>query len=248
MSRRRSLDETRELLLDTGVTMLIDSGVKVTLGAINLMDVCRAAGLTTAGSAYKIWDTQEDYRTALLRHLLREAVPTTEAIDLVTAALEAPDTDLPDITELIRSVAAVSAQGAIGDKSSPVYLALWLAAHHDPVLADELDTADRELIDAYAAMYDALLARYDREWRPPFTSRLLAVSLSALVEGLDLRSRAVPSLVNDPLMRATGGTDGTNGTNGTDQEWHLFACGVEALFHAFTRPCRAGESRVRERS
>lgn len=241
MSRRRSLDETRELLLDTGVTMLFDSGVKVTLGAINLMDVCRAAGLSTAGSAYKIWETQEDYRVALMRHLLREAVPTTEAIEMMTAVLETPDTDLPELTELIRGISAVSAQGTIADKSSPVYLALWLAAEHDPVLAAELYTADHELIDAFAAMYDALVARYDHEWVPPFDSHLLAVSLSALVEGLDLRSRATPSLVSDPLLRPTG-------PDGAAEEWHLFACGVEALIHTFTRPRCAEESHERQRS
>jgi hypothetical protein len=241
MSRRRSLDETRELLLDTGVSMLLESGVNVTLGAINLMDVCRAAGLTTAGSAYKIWETQEAYRTALMRHLLREAVPTTEAIDLLTATLEAPDSELPDLTESIRTVAAVSARGTTADKASSVHLALWLAAQHDPVLAEELDAADQRLIDASAAMFDALIARYGHEWVPPFTSRLLAVSLAALIEGLDLRARAVPALVSEPLVRPTGGSDGT------DQEWHLFACGVEALIHAFTRPRCAGESHVRER-
>ncbi len=237
MSRRRSLDETRELLLDTGVTMLLDSGVKVTLGAINLIDVCRAAGLTTAGSAYKIWATQEAYRVALLRHLLTEAVPTIEAIELLTAALEAPDTDLPDLTELIRGVSAVSADGVIGHKSTPVYLALWLAALHDPVLAEELYAADDELLSAYATMYDALVTRYDHEWVPPFDGRLLAVSLSALVEGLDVRSRATPSIVSDPLVRPTG-------PDGADQEWHLFACGVEAMIHAFTRPRRDDDDPV----
>ncbi|HET8930002.1 MAG TPA: hypothetical protein VFN21_05030 [Acidimicrobiales bacterium] len=241
MSRRRSLDETHDLLLDTGVRLLLDSGVNVTLGAISLMDVCRAAGLTTAGSAYKIWETQEDYRVALMRHLLREAVPGTEAIELLTAVLEAPDTDLPDLTELIRSVAAANATDSIANEASPVYLALWLAAQHDPVLADELYTADVELIDAYGAMYDALVTRYDHDWVPPFNGRLLAVSLSALVEGLDLRSRATPALVNEPLVRPTG-------PDGADEEWHLFACGVEALIHTFTRPRCAGESHERQRS
>lgn len=234
MSRRRSLDETRELLLDTGVEILIDSGVNVTLGAINLMDVCRAAGLTTAGSAYKIWATQEDYRVALMRHLLRTAVPGTEAIELMTATLEAPDVELPEFTELIRTVAAANARDNIANQAAPLYLALWLSALHDPVLADDLYTVDRELLDAYGAMYEALAVRYGLEWVPPFDGRLLAVSLSALIEGLDLRSRATPSLVGDPLVRPTG-------PDGTDQEWHLFACGVEALVGAFTRPRRDGD-------
>ena len=112
-----------------------------------------------------------------------------KAAELLTAALEAPDTDLPDLTELIRSVSAVSAEGIIGDKSSPVYLALWLAALHDPVLAEELYTADDELLDAYATMYEALVKRYDHEWVAPFDGRLLAVTLSALVEGLGLDPR-----------------------------------------------------------
>lgn len=233
MRRRRNLDETRELLLDTGVRLLLDSGVNVTLGAINLIDVCRAAGLTTAGSGYKIWETQEMFRIELLRHLLFVAVPGAESIEMLTEAVEAPETDLPELTELIRTVAGASADDVIGGSASPVYLALWLAAVHDPELAGNLWTADQALIDAYAELYEAILARFDLEWRPPFDARLLAVSLSSLAEGMDIHSRANPELISVPLARPTG-------PDGAPQDWHLFACGAEALIRAFTRP-RGGD-------
>ena len=233
MAPRRSLTETRSLLLDTGAKMLVDTGVQVTVGHINMIDVCREAGLKTAGSGYKIWATQEDFRVDLLRYLLDRTIVGTETVDLLTDAL-ADAGDLPPLDELIRSAGASNAESNISNDSYSVYIALWLAAEFDAELREGLRSSDSDWLDAFANLYDTMLQRYGREWVPPFDAKLLAVSLSALVEGLTIRARFNPKLVPADLLRPTG-------ADGADEPWHLFACGAQALIEAFSRPIQRAQ-------
>lgn len=228
MPPRRSLSETRTLLLDAGAKMLVDTGFQVTVGHINLIDVCREAGLKTAGSGYKIWPSQGDFRVDLLRHLLDSIIVGTDIVDRLTQTVAGGD-ELPGLQELIRTIGATNAESNIDNDSYTVYVALWLAAEFDDQLRSGLRGSDTDLLDAFANLYDALLERYGREWVPPFNATLLSVSLSALVEGLAIRARFEPGVVPNDLMRPTG-------PDGAEEPWHLFACGAEALIEAFSRP------------
>lgn len=234
MTPRRSLSETRTLLLDTGTKMLVETGIQVTVGHINLIDVCREAGLKTAGSGYKIWPSQEDFRVDLLRHLLDSTIVGTDTVDLLTDAVSSSN-DLPALGELIRTAGASNAESNIGNESYVVYIALWLAAEFDNELRDGLRGSDSEWLSAFAHLYETVLARYEREWTPPFTAKHLAVSLSALVEGLAIRARYDPSLVPNQLLRPTG-------PDGADEPWHLFACGAQALIEGFSRPIGSSDA------
>ena len=228
MPPRRSLSETRTLLLDTGAKMLLETGIQVTVGRLTLIDVCREAGLKTAGSGYKIWPSQEDFRVDLLRHLLDSTIAGIEIIDLLTETV-ATDEELPDATELIRTAGADNAIANIGNAAYFAYIALWLAAEFDDELRVGLRSSDTAWLDSMARLYEAVLVRYGREWIPPFTAKHLSVSLSALVEGLAIRARYDPALVPEDLSRPTG-------PDGAEQPWHLFACGAQALIEGFSRP------------
>lgn len=240
MTPRRSLTETRSLLLDTGAKMLVETGVQVTVGHINMIDVCREAGLKTAGSGYKIWATQEEFRVDLLRHLLDGTIVGTDTVDLVTDALASAD-EVPPLIELIRTAGAANAESNISNDSYVVYIALWLAAEFDHELRDGLQSSDSDWLDAFANLYETVLERYGRDWTPPFDAKMLAVSLSALVEGLAIRARFDPKLVPNDLMRPTG-------PDGAEEPWHLFACGAQALIEAFTRPADRSDGRPDDQS
>lgn len=240
MPTRRSLSETRDLLLDIGARMLVDDGIRVTIGHISLIDVCREAGLKTAGSGYKIWPNQEDFRVDLLRHLL-------ETPDLRTDTLEhlgddiVREADHASFVEVVRSVSAASARANIENEGYVVYISLWLASRFDDDLLGRLRASDTDLLHDYAAIYDATVRYFGREWIPPFNADLLAVALSALVEGLSIRARSTPELVPTDLPRPTG-------PGGSEQPWHLFSCGALALFEAFTRPIDAARDHGADQS
>lgn len=226
---RRSIDETRTLLIETAAAM-VRNETPVTLGRIDLIDVCRRAGLTSAGSAYKIWSTQEDFRVDLLRHVFGVVVPGRDAIDLVTAAVAADRAALPSLPELIRT-ATESTGGSedVGARHFSIYIAQWLAAGDDPVLAAELHASDVELLDAYAELYDQVAHAYDRAWVPPYGPRLFATMVAALTDGLTVRASSQTEIVSRRLVRR-------NAADGRDAPWSLLACGVLALVETFTRP------------
>lgn len=230
MSRRRTLNETKELLLATGADMLAGDTPKVTVGRLDLTEVSRHAGFTTAGSAYKIWETQEDYRIEVLRHVLRAIPADRSPIDaLRSIVVDDPDA-LPTFTELIRNITITGSSAWAADITLyTVYLALWTASPGDPELAGELHDADVEIIGAYAELYAAVMDAYDLEFIPPYDASMFATTVSAISEGFTVREGATPHVFAAALERPTG-------EDGAVQEWSLFGCAVQAIITAFVRP------------
>ncbi len=228
MAGRRSLDETRDLLLDVGVQLLIETGVEVNANRISLIDVCREAGLKTAGSAYKIWPNQEQFRIELMRRLLEAVTVRADTVDSLTESIS-DAAQLPAPSELLRTIASGNARTNTESGDFELYVGVWLAAINDPELARALTESDMDIADSYARLYDSVVDAYDLEWVPPFDANLFAITVGALSEGLSICSRHRPERVPTDLMRPTG-------PNGEDQPWHLYACGVQAIVEAFTRP------------
>jgi len=77
--------------------------------------------------------------------------------------------------------------------------------------------------DAYAALAATLGMRP----RSPLTVRQFTVAVGALAEGCSLRQRLDPNM--DGIRRPTG-------PDGEDQEWSVFAIGLEALQRLFFEP------------
>ncbi len=229
MTKRRTLAQTRELLLETGARMVRESGAAITIGKFNLVDVCQQAGMTSAGSAYKIWDTQESFRLALLEYVLESTFHSDSAADDVAAILDQRDASPASLQEVIRVVASHNYQENAQSSVVTKQVALWIAAEHASDLREKLIEHEQRSLQAFTDLYDATITGFGREWVPPFTPEQLAVALSALVQGLALRCHASPDLVPATVLRPTGPDDAM-------QEWDLFACGAEALINAFTRP------------
>lgn len=228
MAARRTLDETRQLLLDAGLEMLRADGAAISIAGFSLIDVCRHAGLKTSGSAYKIWPNQNDFRIALLRHVLDRSSTDQPTTDMIVETFDAA-TGLPPLVEIIRSVAAFNASFYIGDADYHLFIAVWIAAATDPVLAEQVRGSDTETLDGFARLYEFVADIYGLEWVPPFSPQLMATTFAGLIEGLAIRERYAPESVPTDLMRPTG-------PDGEMQPWHLFACGVEAITEKFLRP------------
>ncbi len=203
MAKRRSLEETRKLLLDTGVDLIVESGVTVTLDQVHLMDVSRAAGLKTAGSAYKIWSSQDAFRADLLHHLADATFSDQTVLEEIAALIRDAD-EVPPLGELIRTFARQSAETLGANQNLGLWLALYSASVHDPVVARGIHDSDHELFTSYAAIYAAVAERYDLEFVPPFDATTLATSIGALAEGFAIRDHVTPELVPDDMPRPTG--------------------------------------------
>lgn len=229
---RRTIDETRELLLDTAATMLTESGGTVTIGKVDLLEVCRRAGLTTAGSAYKIWETQDDFRTELLRFVLDGYAASEQATDSVADAIRASASSLPPLPELIRSSVDVPEDVRKQERQSYVMLAaMLLASEDDPELAGQLHDADSETLSGYRTIYEAAAEAYGLAYVDPVDSTLFMTLVSAVTEGLAIRSVGQPDIVD----RLLPGPDGDE----TDPHWSLQARAIVAFIDAFTQPVGA---------
>lgn len=207
--------------------MLRESGVRLALKEVGLIDVCRRAGFKSAGSGYKIWATQDDFHADLLRHA---AEPSSEAgVIAVSDLIDALGGGSGGFAELVRLVATAQITDISDRPDYEVYLALWLERRADPEIARLVEEADQALLGGFADVYAAAAATYDREFVPPFNPEMLAVAISALSEGMTIRLGITPDLVPPPFLWAPDAAD-------PPAEWHLFATSVWALVDMMTRP------------
>lgn len=228
MVARRSLDETRTLILDAGMELLSEAGYSLQGTDVLLIDACRRAGLSTAGSGYKIWPTQRDFRVDLMRHVLYVANTTLLNTDRMVEAIGRAGED-PSLSTLIRVAATDNAEATIG---APEYFrnhAVWLAAKSDAELRERFVEAQRVQLGMLAELYEGLLAIYDREMVPPFTVDIMTLAIASEVDGLASWCSYVDDVGVGDIVRPTG-------PDGGDEQWHLLGCVVEAIVEAFTRP------------
>lgn len=225
---RRTIEETRELLLDTATAMLTESGGTVTIGKVDLVEVCRRAGLTTAGSAYKIWETQEDFRAELLRFILYDFAASDQATGGIADAIRASPSSLPPLPELIRS--SVDVPDDVRDRERQSYVtlaAMLLASQSDAELAAQLHDADADVLSGYRKIYEATADAYGFEFVDPVDSTLFMTLVAAVTEGLAVRAVSRADIV-DRLLPGPDADD-------TESNWTLLARAIMAFNAAFTR-------------
>lgn len=221
---RRTVENTRQLLLDVGVRLLFERGANGGVTHIKLSEVAAASDLTT-GAAYRCWDNQDafhsDLATAAVRW--RDAEPIAATVARITKLVE---TRAP-LDEVIRVAAEENLFSYPEDTAFLTTIALRACGPTDEGLAaagrDRLATA----IDSSATMYAALLQIYGLRPRAPFTVVHLALTLAALSEGFSLQAMSGsphPRIERDDLPPDV------------DPDWTLFAVGVEAVVAHYTEP------------
>jgi AcrR family transcriptional regulator len=105
---RRTGDETRRLLIETGIALLHERGATAGVSHIRLQDVLKRAGLTT-GAAYRLWPDQEHFHRelAVAATRWRDDVPITRTIAAIQDLVE---TRAP-LFEVIRAATAAHVDG-----------------------------------------------------------------------------------------------------------------------------------------
>ncbi len=186
---RRSANETRQLLLDTGVEMLFEMGISSPVGHVRLQNVLRRAGLTT-GAAYRIWSGQEDFQRDLAEQAMlrrpddRAPIASTEAA--IRGVLEAG----APIEEVVRVATnafigsyAVGTGGGLSSDHFQTVLALRAAALGSERLRRAGLERHNQSIDSFMKLYATLARMYGLRIRRRYRLHDFAGVVAALGEG-----------------------------------------------------------------
>jgi hypothetical protein len=250
VAERRKAKQTREelraTLLEAGREILFEEGLET--GSANLtfkrvferVEDKTGLRVTNASVIRRVWDNQADYQADVLVTIAHdEGRPEADsAVQAVAAVLDGVDLSTPESrTRALQEVCRVGGAASSNAIANSASLSLWIsvvAIATSTALPDErrrIQAALQEGYDAvskfweetYAALADLLRVRI----RPPWTMQHFVMAVTALSEGCSLRDR-----VSGNIERITRPT----GPNGEDQEWTLFASGLEALVRQFFEP------------
>lgn len=222
---------TRAALLEAGVALLHERGVRSGVAHVSAADVTRRAGYATS-TLYRYWATQDEFHRDLAaaalefrdRHALADTIRTVR--ELITA--RAP------LAEVLR----VGGNDNVDrDRESEVVwytsLALRASAGTDPEVRRAADARVTEGLGLHRDLYGALLELYGREMRPPYTLDHLTVTIGALADGFAMQAMSTaahPRLERDDCDDAVG------------RDWTLLSCVLEMVTEKMTRPLRDAES------
>ena len=221
---RRTIEQTRRVLLDAGLRCLQQRGVSIGLMHIKLSDVASEAGLTT-GAAYKCWENQESFHydlgVAAMGWRKRQSIATS-----VEAIRGLVDHQAP-WQEVIRVGCQAYLDSCISDPSFVTSIALRSSAGCHSALTDAARDRLTSAVTAFADLYAAMFAVYRRRLRDPYTMDEFALTIAALAEGYVLQ---VLSGVDHPRVSRA------QRIAGVGADWSLFAVAMEAIVESFTEP------------
>jgi AcrR family transcriptional regulator len=218
--------ETRAALLEAGAALLREEPVGSVLSQLTARSVATRAGRTT-GAFFHQWRSQEAYQRDLLAYVLdpERIASVAEAQDAILGGLRTAT----DPVQVLEDTARDNFQSMQADPYIPLWHALWAKHGSDPYVHDLLRQHIRSVTASVEALLDALLTASGRRPRPPFTLDALAVAITAVAQGLELRVAIEPERV--PMSPLKGASERV-----ADGEWDLYATTVRTIFEAFTEP------------
>jgi len=215
--------ETRAALLEAGAGLLREVPVGAVLSQVTARAVAERAGRTT-GAFFHHWRSQEAYQQDLLAYILDPAriESTAEAVNAIRGGLASG----ADPVGVLGAAARGNFASVRVDPYVPLWNALWSRHGSDAYVHDLLRGNFRSVTGQVAPVLEAVLEAARRRMRPPHTVDTLAVTITALVQGLALRAAIEPECV--PVQPP--------GQDEDDGSWDLFATTVTTLFEAVTEP------------
>jgi AcrR family transcriptional regulator len=199
---------TAATLVEAGVGLLRERGEEALRRLLTAQDVARRAGVHRQ-TFYRHWPDPDAF-VAAVADAAFAPIDSAAAVEPLLQTLR--DEGITGAQELVRRASTLDYRAVLADKTlGPQMLHLGIAA---PVLqgsgGGERALARRlvePLADAYGRMtsflvpyYEQIAASWGRHFGASFSSQDFAVSLTALVEGLALRTLVQPDVVREDLF------------------------------------------------
>jgi AcrR family transcriptional regulator len=158
---------------------------------VKVAEVAERAGVTK-GAVYHVWPSQEEYRKDLLQRLLDQThqAGIRELHDL----LSDPELDLGRPRELLLRYAEFVFEALKDDPAFFARFSFFIYAAN-PQVAQLLADGDDSVVSDFAPLVDSYLQLVGRRVRSPFTTELMLIAINSLFQGLCLRYRTSPELV-----------------------------------------------------
>ena len=239
---RRRREELRTTLIDEGREILFAEGLEA--GSSNLtfkrvferVEAKTGKRITNASVIKRIWENQADFQADVLVTIARDEARRAQGSgQRATAMLGALDLTTPESrTRALREVCRVEGNASSTAIDQSNTWPLWIS-----VIAMSIATAkpDRQarikaaLADGYLSVtrfwsenFIVLIDVLGFRMRHPWSMDQFTMAAIAYAEGCALRQRTSDHI--EMMTRPTG-------SNGEDQEWSLFAIGLEALAYQF---------------
>lgn len=225
--RRRTADETRDILLQAGISLVLDSLASDEasdggpLAHIRVQDVVREASRNqetplTTGAVYNLWPTQSSFQVDLMFHILKEGIyPAAEPVLRLAGELFAQRLPFEAVGNRL------SDEGFRIDIESPVAraAAAFSALAGVPAIREALRAAHDTLLESNRVLYSQLLTYSGLRIRRPYTLDQLITVLGALTGGLASKYFIVPEQFEVPEGSAS-----------------IVAVASEGAFRAFCEP------------
>ncbi len=246
---RQSREALRDLLLRTGRAVLIEEGLGIRTDTLTFKRVFERVEsdtglrLSNASIIRRVWDNQADYQADVLASIAASAglgefektmealVPLLKGFDLST-----PEGRGRSLRQVCRIAGGVEVLRLLQSPNWSLWIAVWSLATADTPPGDGQEARYQQriraaLLEGYNGFtqlwedaYRGLAAYLGMRVREPLTFHQLSVAVGALAEGCSLRRRVDEQM--EGILRPTG-------PQGEDEEWTLFAIGLEALLQTF---------------
>ena len=242
-------DDVRSRLVEAALRILLEDGIAASLKGVSFSDVVDRSGVPRA-TAYRalsgnINETPSEWiRTELLKATIRAAPGGEEyqstsatAFKVLSDNSEALDHGTArQVTDVMREAIRVSCEDNYNTLQGSIFWRACIAMEGsiasqgdsaDPEILAEFEERERNSIDDFAELYDAMGAVFGLGIKAPYSWRQIAAASASLVEGIAIRARISDEV--GPTMRRTG-------PGGKEVEWTLLGIGFEALICAMTEP------------
>jgi len=242
---RRSREELRTRLVEEGREILFAEGLES--GSSNLtfkrvfarVEAKTGIRITNASVIKRIWENQADFQADVLVTIARDELRRAQGSgQRVIALLGSLDMNTPESrTWALRQVCRVEGNASSTAIDQSGNWPLWISvvamattsanpeiqARIKGALADGYQSVTRFWSANFIALIDVLGLRV----RHPWSMDQFSMAAIAFAEGCALRQ--LTSGHTEMIIRPTG-------PDNEDQEWSLFAVGLEALVHQFLEP------------